>query len=118
MTEQASGSLVLHSGTNLLIGKKVVAGNTDGGEFVAVSRINGVDHLQTLALRRVLLAYTDGGIEVAQGLQMILNVTPAFVQQVIVDRAFFIDWHQFLERMLADFETRRRQSPPPDRDPF
>jgi hypothetical protein len=36
---------------------------------------------------------------------MILQVPPAFVEQVIVDRAFFEDRHEFLQVALADFEA-------------
>ena len=52
-----------------------------------------------------MLAHADGGVEVAEGLQMILDVAPAFVEQVIVDGAFFVDWNQFLEHVLAEFKT-------------
>ena len=42
MTEEASGGLVLHAGANLLVGKKMIARNTDGGKLVTVAGIDDI----------------------------------------------------------------------------
>src|SRR5258708_34366638 len=39
---------------------------------------------------------------------MVLNVAAAFIQQVIVDCAFFVDGHEFLQYTLGEFETLGR----------
>ena len=52
-----------------------------------------------------MLAHADGGVEVTKRLKMVLNVAPAFVEQIVVDRAFFIDWHQPVQDALAELET-------------
>src|SRR5208282_4963677 len=105
VTEQASGGLVLHARANLVVGKKPIARNTNDSESVAVAGIDGVNHLQILAALRAVLAHANGGLEITKSLKMVLNVAPAFVEQIIVDRAFFVDWHQSVQHALAEPET-------------
>ena len=50
VTEQAPGGLVLHAGANQFVGKKMIARDANGSEFVAVTGIDGVNHLQILAV--------------------------------------------------------------------
>ena len=107
MTEQASRGLILHARANQIVGKISIARNTNGGEFVAVPGIDGINHL-TIAVLRAVLAYANRGLEVTKGLKMVRDVAPAFVEQIIVDRAFFIDWHQLLQHALAEFKTLGR----------
>src|SRR6267378_3112232 len=72
---------------------------------MAVPGIDGIHHLQIPAVRRGVLAYASGGLEVTKGLKMVRDVTPSFVEQIIVNRALFIDWHQLPQHALAEFET-------------
>ena len=105
VTEDAPGGLVLHARANQFVGKISIAGNANGGEFVAVAGIDGVNDLQILALRRGVLAHDNGSLEVTKGLQMVLDVAPAFVEEIVVNRAFFVNWHQLFQYALAEFET-------------
>ena len=63
---------------------------------MTVPGIDGIYHLQTLAVRRAVLGYADRGLEITKGLKMVRDVAPSFVEQIIVNRTFFIDWHQLL----------------------
>ena len=83
---------------------------------MAVAGIDGVNHLQILSLLRAVLAHANRGLEVTQSLKVVLDVAPAFVEQVVVERAFFIDWHQLPQHVVAEFESLGRRSAPPDRD--
>ena len=72
---------------------------------MTVAGIDRVDHLQTLAVLRVVLAHADRGLEVAERLQVVLDIAAAFVEQIVVDCAFFVNGHQLLQRALADLEA-------------
>src|ERR1700737_2847807 len=39
---------------------------------------------------------------------MVRDVAPAFVEEIIVDRSFFVDWHQLPQLALAEFKTLGR----------
>ena len=118
MTEEASGGLVLHARANLLVGKKMIAGNTNGRKLVTVARVDDIYHLDILPILRVVLAHSDGGLEVSESLQVVLDVAPAFVEQIIVDRAFFVDGHQSPQDVLVEFKTFGGDRLPPDRGPL
>jgi hypothetical protein len=51
-----------------------------------------------------VLAHADGGVEITQGLKLVLNVAPAFVEQIVVDRALFVNRHKFPQHVLFQLE--------------
>ena len=79
MAEHPSSGLLLHSRPKQLVRKEPIAGDANGGQFVAITGIDGVDDLHNFAVERAVLIHTDGDIKVTESLQMILDVAPAFV---------------------------------------
>ena len=108
VAEESSRCLVLHARADQRRGEELIARNPDGGEFVPVSGIYRVHHLQILPIARVVLTDLHGGVKVAQCLQMVLNIAPAFVEQIVIHRTFFVDRHQPVQNVLADLEPLRR----------
>ena len=56
--------------------------------------MNVVYDLQALPILTVVLAHAYGRLEVPESLEMVLNITTAFIEQIVVDRAFFVNRHQ------------------------
>ena len=107
VAKQPARGLAQHLPANQVVFKQLVARNSDGREPVAVARSDGINHAQILTILRASLADGNGCGKVPEGLQVVLKVAAAFVEQVIIDRALFVDWNKFAKLTLADAESVR-----------
>src|SRR5580704_19764447 len=74
-------------------------------QLMPLAWINRINHPQ-LVLFRVGLAFEFYlGIKVPAPLQVILQIATAFIEQIIIQRVFFVYWNTPLEDAAADFET-------------
>ena len=96
MRQKASGGLDLHPRSNLLLAETLVARDRQLQQLVPVAGVDVVGDPHLAGRSRVLL-HRDFGVEVAQALHVIEQIAPAFVQQVIVERIFFVDRDVLLE---------------------
>ena len=107
VAEQSPGRLILHARTNQFVGEKAVALDANGRQFMAIPGIDVVHHLQAFSILRVMLMHCHRNFEVPQSLHVVLDVAPPLIEQIIIDRAFFVDRHQPPKNALAQFETFR-----------
>ena len=104
MRQKAPGRLDLHAGPKQVFAEALVARDRQLHQLVPFARVDVVGHPHFAGRDRVLL-HRHLGIEVAQALHVVEQVAPAFVQQVIVERIFFVHRNVLLDLGAADLET-------------
>src|SRR5207245_11004039 len=96
MRKETSCWLNLHAGTERVFRKSFitnhVAADLDFHQLVTRARFNNVRDSQLVAAGIGVLRDSHLGIEVAAALQIVEQIAPALVQQVIVQRILFINW--------------------------
>ena len=105
MRQKASRLLDLHPRSNQFFAESscsptIVNFNSLCRSPASMSYVTRISPADAGFFCRVTLA-----VEVAQALHVIEQIAPAFVQQIIVQRIFFIDRNVLLELDAADLET-------------
>ncbi len=97
--------LHLHATTKQFPIEVLVALNDDFCECVTGSPIDSIRYAQLVFgwVRMPLDSYFN--VEISASLEIIQQVTPALVDQVVIERAFFVNRHISLEDATTNFET-------------
>ena len=90
MRQKAPGSLDLHARSNQVLTEALIAGDRELAPVYAGPRVDVIGDPHFCCRSRVLL-HRDFGVEVAQALHVVEQIAPSLVQQVIVERIFFVD---------------------------
>ena len=86
MAQNPSGRLFRDSASNQLLRKILISRDSNRRQFAAFTRIDGIDDLERLTVLYAVPSHGGFGFKVAQRLQVIFDIAPAFVQQIVVNR--------------------------------
>ena len=100
--KKTAGGLHTHSGKKKVAGKICVAGDLNLHQLVARAFIDHVDDAEFVVLRIVVSPECYPGIEIALRLQVVQQVTTAFVQQVVIECIFLEDGNRLPQLAPAD----------------
>ncbi len=96
----------MHTGSDLFLAEALVPDDLELRQLVAFSWVDGIGDTQFIGGNCGLLL-ADLGIEVAAPLHVVEQITAPFVEQVIVERVFFVHGNALLELGTADLEALR-----------
>src|SRR5205085_3302019 len=103
--EAPGRGLYLHSFPDQLLVKVFVSDDLDLSQLVARAGIDDVGNAEFILRRFGMFANADFGVEIAAGLKIVEQVSPAFVEQIVVETAFLINWNILFEYTARYSET-------------
>src|SRR5258708_37990324 len=89
--------------TNHLPGEILVSRDIDKFEFVYIAGIDAIDDAKRVGSG--FLAEFYGGVEVPTALQIVEQIALTFIQKVVIQSIFLVDWDFSFQRTAANVEA-------------
>lgn len=103
MGKESAGGLNLQALAEHLPGEILASRDLDQVELVQGAGIDAIGHVDDVGSS--FLLDVNRGVEVATALEIIEEVAPALIQQVLVEGIFLVDRNVFFQDAAADVKT-------------